>query len=116
MQVFLPSPANNVHLMQWPPKRSGTSSPSTNTNNSSSDVVPEQPQELCEPVLGKLGSKHSKYEAFVVFRNITPYTVRMLWMNYQGRPETGSDAALMSQAMSDARHVCPVGNLLYVCN
>lgn len=40
--------------------------------------------QLCEPTYLLLRSKHSKYQAYVLFTNNTPYTVRTLWLSYHG--------------------------------
>lgn len=84
MAVYLPKPSSHSHRVQWPvPTPPAINSSSTSRNRSSSSSG-QPPKALSEPVYGTLCSKHSRHEAYVLFINNTPHTVRLMWVNYRG--------------------------------
>jgi hypothetical protein len=85
MAVFLSKPSTHTHLVQWPlasNTTSGTTRASSSSTSSNSDPAPKQA--LSAASYGTLCSKHSRHESYVLFMNNTPYTVRLMWVNYRG--------------------------------
>lgn len=113
MDVYAPEPEVPYERVVWPADASAEGGADTADAGgggaaaaATASAVPTAETTWCEPQLAKLRSKHSRHEAFVLFVNNTPYTVRILWINYRCVVKGGVGVGVSVRAWCGRRCRC----------